>query len=87
MPKSANKRIGECPECQAEVRLRRAPHLGQKVTCYSCGAKLEITRKDPIELDWAFDDPLEDDEELEIDFDQLDKYESYRDEADWDTRF
>jgi lysine biosynthesis protein LysW len=58
MPKLANNRIGFCPECGSEIRLRKAPHLGQQVTCPICKSKLEVVNRNPVELDWVEDDSL-----------------------------
>ncbi|MDF1501017.1 MAG: hypothetical protein P1P76_11155 [Anaerolineales bacterium] len=55
---------GFCPECDAEVNVGKGAKIGQKVTCHSCGAFLEVIETTPIELDWAFDD------EEEIDYDE-----------------
>ncbi|HHH82204.1 MAG TPA: lysine biosynthesis protein LysW [Chloroflexi bacterium] len=60
---------GFCPECDAEVGLGKAPKLGQRVTCPSCGAYLEVVETSPIELDWAF----EEDEELDFDEEYLEE--------------
>ena len=51
MSKLANSRIGYCPDCGSEVRLRKAAHLGQMVTCPVCKSKLEVSNRNPIEFD------------------------------------
>jgi alpha-aminoadipate carrier protein LysW len=63
---------GFCPECDAEVGLGKTPKVGQKVTCSSCGAYLEVIETSPIELDWAY----EDEEEFEFD-DEMYEEEDY----------
>ena len=73
------KVIGVCPDCNAEIRFRKAPHLGQLVSCHNCQTSLEVVRRDPLELDWAFDDPFDDDEDDYDDFDDWDE-----DDEDWD---
>jgi lysine biosynthesis protein LysW len=50
--------IGICPDCDAEVRFAEAPWLGQRVNCPRCGTMLEVTGLSPVELDWAFEEPL-----------------------------
>lgn len=51
--------IGICPDCDAEVTFVRPPWLGQRVNCLRCGIMLEVTGLSPVELDWAFEEPLE----------------------------
>jgi hypothetical protein len=33
--------------------------LGQRARCPKCGARLEVVGTVPVELDWAFDAPLD----------------------------
>lgn len=47
-----------CRSCGREIRFRRQPTLGSRLTCPACGTKLEILGLAPIEVDWAFDEPL-----------------------------
>ena len=65
-----------CPHCEAKVEFSSTPKLGQKVTCASCGEKLEVFELNPIELDYEFgDDDYDDDEEEEDDdYDDDDDY-------------
>ena len=78
------KVIGVCPDCNGEIRFRKSPHLGMLVTCHNCQTSLEIVRRDPLELDWAFDDPFDEDEDEE----DLDDFEDWEDEEedyeDWE---
>lgn len=76
------KVIGVCPDCNAEIRFRKSPHLGQLVTCHNCQTSLEVVRREPLELDWAFQDPFDDDEEYD-DYDDWDD-EDDDDDYDWD---
>ncbi len=73
------KVIGVCPDCNSEIRFRKSPHLGQLVTCHNCQTSLEVVRRDPLELDWAFDDPFEEDDE---EYEDLEEWED--DEEDFD---
>jgi lysine biosynthesis protein LysW len=54
--------LGICPECDAEVRFKKAPWLGQRTACPRCGTALEVVSLGPLELDWAFEEPIEDQE-------------------------
>jgi lysine biosynthesis protein LysW len=47
-----------CPECHAEVQFDSAPRLGQRAECAACLAALEVVKLRPLELDWAFEEPL-----------------------------
>ena len=82
------KVIGVCPDCNGEIRFRKSPHLGMLVTCHNCQTSLEIVRRDPLELDWAFDDPFDEDEEDLDDFedweDEEEDYEDWEDEEEDD---
>jgi len=49
---------GTCPECAGPLHFAGSPALGQRARCPKCGARLEVVRADPIELDWAFEGPL-----------------------------
>lgn len=75
------KVIGLCPDCNAEIRFRKSPHLGQLITCHNCQTSLEVVRRDPLELDWAFDDPFDEDE----DEDELDDWEDEDEDEDEDN--
>lgn len=79
------KVIGLCPDCNAEIRFRKSPHLGQLITCHNCQTSLEVVRREPLELDWAFDDPFDDEDEDE-DFDDFDDWDDDEDDDydDWD---
>ena len=46
------KNIGMCPECGAEVRFKKAPYLGQMLSCRRCDARLEVVQRSPVELAW-----------------------------------
>lgn len=75
------KVIGLCPDCNSEIRFRKSPHLGQIVTCHNCQTSLEVVRREPLELDWAFDDPFDDDED---EYDEWDDDEWDDDDEEWD---
>ena len=58
----SNKNITDCPECGAELRLKKAPFRGQIVDCRRCGVRLKVFSKQPLLLQWA-DSPWEDEVE------------------------
>ena len=51
-----------CPACGADIYFRKRPRIDQRVTCRQCASLLEVVELSPVELDWAFEDPLEDEE-------------------------
>ncbi len=67
---------GFCPECDAEVGLGKTVKLGQRITCHSCGAFLEVIDTNPIELDWAYEDDGFDDADDDL-FDDDDEDDDY----------
>ncbi len=65
MMTTESKNIGICPECGAEVRLKKTPYVGQAITCRHCDSVLEVISRFPLELDWAeasWDDDFNDTE-------------------------
>jgi lysine biosynthesis protein LysW len=60
---------GYCVECDAALSLGKSPYKGQKVTCFKCGAALEVVNLSPIELDLIFDDDLDELEDYDPDSD------------------
>ncbi len=48
-----------CPECHSEVPFESAPQLGERTECRTCRAVLEVVNLRPLELDWAFEEPLQ----------------------------
>ena len=53
-----------CPECESSIIFKRTPRLGKTITCYICDTRLEVVEVNPIELDWAFEDELDYDDEV-----------------------
>ena len=47
-----------CRSCGGEMRFRRAPQLCQRFTCPRCNTQLEVIGLTPLEVDWAFDEPI-----------------------------
>lgn len=76
---TAKKEIAFCPECDSRLRLRTV-RLGQRITCRECDTALEVVELNPIELDWAFEEPLEE-EEYEP------RYRSKEDTEDFSSEF
>jgi hypothetical protein len=50
--------MGACPECDADVMFSESPTLNQRIKCGKCNSDLVIIGLTPIELDWAFAEPL-----------------------------
>jgi lysine biosynthesis protein LysW len=70
-------KAASCPACGADIYFRKRPRIDQRVTCRQCASLLEVVELSPIELDWAFEDPL-DDEEWD-DFDEESLSDSWND--------
>lgn len=64
MNMAQSKNIGLCPDCGEDVRFKKLPYVGQRVTCRRCAVQLEVMRKSPIELRLAVA-AWEDEEEFE----------------------
>lgn len=47
----------DCLDCAEPIALASRPLLGQKIVCGRCQATLEVINLEPLELDWAYDDP------------------------------
>ena len=54
---------GTCPECDADVHVDVDVDKGESVSCEECGAELEVVGLDPLELDIAEEEDLDDDED------------------------
>lgn len=65
-----SKNIGLCPDCGEEIRFKKAPFVGQLVTCRRCSTQLELVRKSPVVLRMA--------EEVWEDEDDFESFESPR---------
>lgn len=53
----------ECLECGQDVVLTEQIKLGQEVVCVECGTRMEVVELDPVEVDWAYDEPDYDQDE------------------------
>ena len=42
-----------CLDCGDRIYLGRKPWVGQPAFCEQCGADLEVTGVNPLELDWT----------------------------------
>lgn len=74
---ATKKEIAYCPDCDANLRLKSV-RLGQQITCRECGTILEVVELNPIELDWAFDEPVEEEEhEPRYGRSHADEYDDY----------
>lgn len=72
--------VALCPACDTRIRFSKTPHLGQIVTCPECEETLEVVRRMPLTLDWAYDNEEEDDEE----YSQSHRNGRHDPDDDWD---
>jgi len=56
-------KTAECPDCGEKVPVAAPIELGQRVICPNCKADLEVVETVPLELDWYYEEPPEDDDE------------------------
>ena len=71
--------MAQCPECEALMDLEPDElDEGEIISCPECGAELEVVNTNPIELDLAEDEDLEEDEEEKAD--ELDEEEEEHEE-------
>jgi Zn-finger nucleic acid-binding protein len=47
-----------CPECDHDVQMETTPNVGGRVICPSCKTILVVIQVSPVQLDWAFIDPI-----------------------------
>jgi lysine biosynthesis protein LysW len=52
-----------CIDCGSKFFLKGRIELGQAVTCPECGAWMEISSLDPVQVDWIYEEPDEDQED------------------------
>ena len=78
MSANVNSRVtlGTCPGCQTKIRFHDYVELGEFVSCQECGDELEVVQLNPLKLDWAYSDPLDDE--------YLDTDDFYFDDQDYD---
>ncbi len=79
--------VAFCPECDEGIALGTKPFEGQRVTCRSCGADLEVIGLKPLELDWVYQEPEEvfnEDEWDDEDWDDEDWEDEDWEDEDWD---
>ena len=69
--------IAFCPDCEEPIHLNVRPRVGQRINCRSCGAELEVIETSPLELDWAYDGPVDD-------WEDGDDEDDVWDDDDWD---
>ena len=56
--------MAQCPDCEAFLDLEADEvDEGEIISCPECGADLEVVNTNPVELDLAEDEDLEDEEE------------------------
>jgi lysine biosynthesis protein LysW len=55
--------VAYCLNCGDRIYLGHRPWVGQAVDCDRCGADLEVTQVNPLDLDWT--DNLVDDDLVE----------------------
>ena len=65
---------GFCVHCDQRIDLGPWVSVGRRVTCPACGAYLEVISLSPVELDWAYDGPHQDQRQTSNREDRLDTW-------------
>ena len=47
-----------CLDCDYEINLNGRIEAGQEIKCPNCKTKMEITKVDPLRLDWVYEGPV-----------------------------
>jgi len=63
-----------CVHCDERIDLGPGARVGQRVTCTACRAYLEVICVGPVELDWAYDEPHQDDRKARMQSDLEDTW-------------
>ena len=70
---TVTKRIAvECLDCEQKIQMSFEPVMGQIITCPHCEAEFEVIALNPVELDWAFFDLGDEDENDDVEWDDDD---------------
>ena len=48
----------ECVDCGKTILLSGRVEVGQIVRCVECGVAMEVVSLDPVEVDWASNEPV-----------------------------
>ena len=48
-----------CIDCENPIKLESRPAEGELIVCSSCGTELEVIGVEPVELDWAYLEPID----------------------------
>jgi DNA-directed RNA polymerase subunit RPC12/RpoP len=48
-----------CPACGSALFFRKRPGRGKQVNCPHCDSLLVVLHQSPLELEWAFEDPVD----------------------------
>lgn len=62
MPNKMSKKgyTAVCSACDSTIQLRKLPFRGQVLSCTHCNSLLRVVQASPLILDWAFEEPIED---------------------------
>ena len=81
--RNKNGKVAVCPACGSDILFHKNPKVRQLVTCRICDSLLEVVSYSPLELEWAFEDSIDDyygdrykepDDSDEWDLDDYNKY-------------
>ena len=55
-----------CPACGSSMRFKKQLHVGDFVVCNECDTELEVLSLQPLKLDWAYEEPFDDNDIVEV---------------------
>lgn len=55
-----------CLDCEREIELDLHPEVGQQIRCQHCEIELEIINLDPLQLDWVYNGPAKNFQQLDL---------------------
>lgn len=54
--------VAPCPDCGQKIKLGGQIKVGRVLYCPHCEAELEVISREPLEFDWAYLEPAEDED-------------------------
>ena len=59
--KAIQTTLAECPDCGERIGVEAPVKMKQRVRCPNCEADLEVVETVPVELDWYYEEEMEED--------------------------
>jgi len=72
--------VATCPDCGRKIAVDPQLQVGDEIICSHCDAELEVVSLDPVELDWLYLEPADEDE----DWDDVEDWDDEDEDEDED---